>query len=236
MKKEIIFEKIKKKYALNNSYFKNKRPENPQTPYEVFLYQEQHSELPYKMELEEGWIEECFAEYQKRNTSYKFYEQFFTPKQTSKRMAELADKYGDGVYVLDACCGYGALSTELKKTGFIVKGMDIDDELCKFYEENIGSEAQCLSFEDYLEKQKIIVANPPYSIKTLTAFLVWLNSILEDNGIAVLLLPKNFIDKERPKTAVEALNKFEVLHREDMTEEFSRTKIQAEIIVFENNN
>lgn len=228
------FEKITKKYALNNSYFKNRRPDDPKTPYEVFLYQEQHGELPYKEELEDNWIEKCFAEYQKRNTSYKYYEQFFTPSETARRMAELADEYGDGVYCLDACCGYGALSKELKNKGFIVKGFDVDNELCLFYEHNIGSEAKNITFDEYKEKEKIIVANPPYSIKTLTAFLQWLYLTLEDDGVAVLLIPKNFINKERSKATVEAISKFNVLHREDMIESFSRTMISAEIVILSN--
>ncbi len=225
------FEKITKRYALNNSYFKNCRPQDPQTPYEVFLYQEQHGELPYKMELEEDWIQECFAEYQKRNTSYKFYEQYFTPQDTADTMASLVDKYADKVYVLDACCGYGALSKEVSKKGFIVTGFDIDKELCKFYEEFVESEAKHCDFLEYNEKQDIVVSNPPYTIKTLTNFLNWLYNILNDDGIAILLIPKNFIDKERPKATVEAISKFSVLHREDMKEEFARTKVNAEIIV-----
>lgn len=229
------FEKIQKKYALNNSYFKNKRPQDPQTPYEVFVYQEQHGELPYNIELEDGWIEECFAEYQKRNTNYKHLEQYFTPKETAKRIAQITDDYtrNDNVHVLDACCGYGSLSKELKEKGFIVSGFDIDNDLCKFYEENIESEALCINFEDYKEKQQIVVSNPPYTIKTLTSFLIWLRGILEEKGIAILLIPKNFIDKERPKSTVEAINNFRILYREDMGEEFSSTKIRAEIIVLE---
>ncbi len=226
-----IFEKITKKYALNNSYFKNKRPQDPQTPYEVFLYQEQHGELPYKMEIEDDWIKECFGEYHKRNTSYKYLEQYFTPQRTAMRMAKITDLYSNALHVLDACCGYGSLSKEFSKIGFFVKGFDIDYELCNFYEDFVENEAKCVSFEDYKEKQELVVANPPYTIKTLTSFFVWLENILEEKGIAVLLLPKGFIDKERPKATVEAIRKFEILHREDMTEEFSSTKISAEIVV-----
>jgi hypothetical protein len=51
-------------------------------------------------------------------------------------------------------------------------------------------------------------------------------------GISILLLPKGFIKKERPKRTVNALNKFEILETRDMTEEFVRTKVNAEIVVF----
>lgn len=62
------FEKLKKKFALNNSYFKNIRwVENaPQTPFEVYEYYKEHSELPYNAEPKEDWFYKCFVEYQKR--------------------------------------------------------------------------------------------------------------------------------------------------------------------------
>jgi len=227
---ETRFEKIKKRYALNNSYFKNKRPQDPSNPIECFYYVEQHGELPYNSELEDCWLEECFAEFQKRNTEYKMLEQFFTPSDTAKRMNELLDEYGnkDCVYALDVCCGYGALS---KNSPFIIKGLDIDNSLCELYENYTGNKATCMDFMEYNGKEKNIISNPPYSIKTLTAFLEKLYNILEDDGIAVLLLPKGFIDKERPKATVEALEKFGVGHREDMREEFASTKMTAEIVV-----
>ena len=55
--------------------------------------------------------------------------------------------------------------------------------------------------------------------------------LLEVDGTSILLLPKSFIDKEKPKALAEVLAQFEVIHREDMQEDFERTKINAEIVV-----
>ena len=43
--------------------------------------------------------------------------------------------------------------------------------------------------------------------------------------------PKGFMQKQKPKALVEILEKFDVIHQEDMDEEFARTKINAEIVV-----
>ncbi len=87
------------------------------------------------------------------------------------------------------------------------------------------------SFEDFKGSFDSIISNPPYEVKDLTNFLVCLDKILNAGGTAVLLIPNGFVDKERPKAIPEALSKFSIIHREDMDEEFARTKIKAEIIV-----
>ena len=230
-----MFEKIKKRYALNNSYFKNRRPQDPSTPFEVFQYYEEHKELPYNMEYDEYFLFNCYVEFNKRSKVFR--EQFFTPPDTADRMAYLIDEYAkkDDVNVLDLCCGYGQLSKAVKKVGFIVSGIDIDIELCKLYEEFIESEAIVMDFENLISSQDIIIANPPYSIKLLTSFLEKLHEILKDDGIACLLLPKGFFEKERPKKTVDIINKFSVVYSEDMKEQFGSTKINAEILIINKN-
>lgn len=231
-----MFEKIKKRYALNNSYFKNKRPQDPQDPFEVFGYVKQHNELPYNLDLTDNWLYECFTEYQKRNTEYKFNEQFFTPPKTSKRMRDLleeymSDDYLNDVYLFDMCCGYGQLSVNYPNNKLISHGIDVDEKLCKLYEKFTGSQSTCIDFKDYNKKERNIIANPPYSVNKLTAFLEKLYEILEDDGIAVILIPEGFFEKEKPKATKEIINKFKVLYREDMEESFARTNINAEICV-----
>jgi len=54
-----------------------------------------------------------------------------------------------------------------------------------------------------------------------------------DNGTAMLLLPRGFVDKDNPKALRETLDKFTIIHREDMEEDFARTAIKAEIVVLE---
>lgn len=207
----------------------------PATPLEVMYYFNQHSELPFDMGSDtENWLYECFVEYQKRAGVYG--SQFFTPPATAERMAEIANQYfeeGDP-YILDACCGFGMLTKPLTQLGFIVIGIDSSQDMVEMYAYNTSCDSELTSFQDYRvhNKYKNVIANPPYEIPVLTEFLESLhNVILEDFGVAILLLPKGFIDKDKPKALVSILEKFDLIHREDMDEEFARTKINAEIVV-----
>ncbi|ACZ07691.1 Uncharacterised protein [Sebaldella termitidis] len=238
-----MFEKIKKKYALNNSYFKLRNPQFPQTPEECFEYLKEHNELPFRYEGYENseneyegdwWLYDCYVEYQKRAGVYN--SQFFTPRKTAERMGELAERFFEGTKVLDACCGFGSLTKALMyNKNFEVRGLEIDAGLIQLYDEWTEGVAERNLFQDYKEKEKNIISNPPYEIPVLTEFLEWLYETLTDDGTAILLIPKGFIDKERPKKLVQILEKFQVVDREDMQEEFARTKIKAEIVVLRKN-
>lgn len=228
------FEKVTKKYALNNSYFKNTPPNCPRTPLEVAMYVEQHNELPFNMDLESNpnWLYDTYIEYQKRNNVY--HSQFFTPPATAKRMAEIAEtNFTKDPYVLDACCGFGMLSKEVREKGFIVKGFDFSVDMVDLYNFTIDGIADQLDYEEQSIEQCYdnIIANPPYELPKLTKFLEVLLDVLTEKGVAVLLIPKGFVDKDKPKALVSVLDKFIVLSREDMTEDFGHTKIKAEIIV-----
>ena len=223
------FNKVSKKYALNNSYFKNRNYGDPSSPYEVMLYHKQHNELPFSYNGN-NWMYDCFCEYQKRAGVY--HSQFFTPDATAHRIAALADNFFEkDPYILDACCGFGQLTKPLTNRGFIVHGFDSCHDIVEMYKYNtscIGSHAH---YMDFKTKYKNIVANPPYEIKYLTEFLNSLYEVLEDDGTAILLIPFGFIDKERPKAIVEAISKFNIKYREAMDEFFERTKTKAEIVV-----
>ena len=233
-----MFEKIKKKYALNNSYFKNITPYNPRTPEECFEYSKEYGELPFRYEICENeyeydwWLYDCYIEYQKRVGVYN--SQFFTPRKTAERMADLADYYFDDSTedVLDACCGFGTITRALRhKYGFLVDGFDTDSLLVELYKKWSDGTGEQNDFREHTEKYKHIICNPPYEILILTEFLEWLYETLTDDGTAILLIPKNFIDKNRPKRLFQILLKFHVIFREDMQEDFERTKINAEIVV-----
>lgn len=233
------FDKItrKKLFSLNNSYFKNCNPQTePSTPLQVMQYFNQHGELPFDMGSDtENWLYECYVEYQKRAGVYG--SQYFTPPATAKRMAELANdyfNYEDGVpYVLDACCGFGMLTKELKKEGFIVSGFDNNIQLLELY----GNYTECLSehadfMNDHIDlSYRNVISNPPYETPALTKLLEVLYNILLEDGTAILLLPNGFVNKDKPKALVQVLEKFDVIHQEYMDEDFARTKISAEIVV-----
>ena len=124
------FEKISKKFALNNSYFKNRQRNHPANPFEVLDYYLEHGELPYKNgDVNDNWFYECFVEYQKRNGVIN--SQFFTPPKTAERIAEIAFEYADtDEKVLDACCGFGQITMALEKKGFReIQAFDIDKQL-----------------------------------------------------------------------------------------------------------
>jgi type I restriction-modification system DNA methylase subunit len=234
MEKKLLFQKIKKKYALNNSYFKNRLRTDPETPLDVLNYFKEHGELPYQDNgMSEHWIYECFIEFQKRSGVYN--SQFFTPPETAERMAEVAEIFfaHQSPYVLDACCGFGMISNAIRKKGFLVSGFDVDNKFQDLYGFFAESNFETNDFRDYTcEGYKHIISNPPYEIKELTEFLECLHGWLAEEGRAVLLLPKGFTDKKHKRIS-EIMGKFEVIHMEDMKEEFARTKVSAEIVVLE---
>jgi len=234
------FDKVDKKYALNNSYFKNRKNSYPANPLEVAMYHEQHGTLPFDY-TGTNWLYDTYIEYQKRNSVY--HSQFFTPPATAARIASLADRHfidpkGEAngrPWVMDMCCGFGMLSKPIRDLGFIVRGFDFSAEMVDLYNFSQDCIAERCDYEnDAVELYDWVVANPPYEVPKLTKFFERLHSdILADNGKAIILLPKGFMMKEKPKALVEILEKFNIIHSEDMTEDFAHTKIKAEIVVIE---
>lgn len=228
------FNPVRKKYALNNSYFKNtyygiNTP--PLTPYDVFLYLKQHGELPFAYHGD-NWMYDCYNEYQKRRTIYN--SQFFTPDDTADRMAQLAYNYFDeNKPVLDACCGFGQLTRALLKQNFQCFGYDFCFELVEMYKENTKCGAEHTDFQSFGKKYTNIMSNPPYEIPILTEFLECTYKILEDDGTLILLIPNGFVDKVKPKRTYDILEKYKLLHSEPMEEKFARTNEKAEIVILE---
>lgn len=232
------FEKVKKKFALNNSYFKNRQYNAPSNPFEVLEYYKEHNELPYTNGvISNNWFYDCFVEYQKRAGVYN--SQFFTPINTAKRMVEKLSMFADtDESILDACCGFGQITKCLYNEGYIaIQALDNDEKMidaCQsLYEYDIDF------FKDDFKEPKIlnrwkfkyIISNPPYEIKDLTIFFEWLNKSLFEGGKAVLLIPAGFLDKQRPANLVKVLNNFFIESREPMIEKFDRTGVFAEIVV-----
>ena len=87
-------------------------------------------------------------------------------------------------------------------------------------------------FKECNYRAQQIIANPPYENPVLTDFLEWIDRVQESGGISILLMPKGFINKQKPKRTYDMLSKFETLETEEMREDFDRTKTQAEIVVF----
>jgi predicted RNA methylase len=202
----------------------------PDTILEIAQYEKTNGELPFAYSGN-NWVYDAFCERQKYRGVQN--SQFLTPDATADKLRQFAGKYFTGKSILEPCCGTGQISKELLKDGYDVAAFDIDPELVRLC--NLLFPELIVFQSDFKECNFFayqIIANPPYEIQALTEFLEWIDKVQNSGGLSILLLPKGFIKKERPKRTVEALNKFEILETRDMTEEFVRTKINAEIVVF----
>ena len=223
-----------KKYALHNSYFKVNRMNGlPDTILEIIEYEKEHGELPFKYSGN-NWVYDAFVERQKYREI--IYSQYLTPDATADRMMHFAGKYFTENWVLEPCCGTGQITKELVKCGYDVIPFDSDNQMDAICGYVLDDEyfSRVYRFQDYnieCTHRNQIISNPPYEIPELTEFLEWIDEIQDSGGISILLIPKGFIDKERPKRTFQVLRKFEVLEREDMLEEFACTKTRAEIVV-----
>lgn len=231
MMKEI--QKIEgKKYALNNSYFKNRKPCHPDTILEIVKYKHRYGELPFECR-DTNWLYEAAIERQKRCGVQN--SQYLTPEKTAAQLAGLTDSFEpEGNLVLDACCGTGQLTKYLQENKFNVTGFDNDPdmvEICKLTYPQAKFEQYDFRDQESERQYGLVVSNPPHEQKDLGLFFNWLSRALTDTGKAVLLLPKGFIDKDRPKELAGYLKRFDTLHREDMKESFAHTKWICEICI-----
>ena len=227
-----------KKYQLVNSYFKVARIYGlPQTILEIAEYLNENGELPFAYSGS-NWVYDAMCECQKREGVYN--SQFLTPDATVERLMHFAGKYFTDNNVLEPCCGTGQITKELLKCGYNVAAFDNDKSMCEIcdmvclqtgYTINYHIEAVFFQQLDHLEHQNQIIANPPYEIPKLTDFLEWIDNVQDCGGISILLLPKGFINKDKPKRTFQVLRKFSVLETEDMREPFARTVVSAEIVV-----
>ncbi|GHV60886.1 hypothetical protein FACS1894195_0460 [Bacteroidia bacterium] len=226
-----------KKYQLVNSYFKvNNMLGLPDSILEIGQYEKEHGELPFAYSGT-NWVYDAFCEHQKRYGVEN--SQYLTPDDTVYRMVSLAGKYFKENDILEPCCGTGQITKELIKGGYNVVAFDNDPSMVDICEivSNFGDEGlMCCDFKDYDFKythNQQIIANPPYEIPVLTEFMQWILSVQTCGGLSILLLPKGFIFKDKPKVLTNILNKFYLIYREGMQEEFARTKTRAEIVVLE---
>jgi len=238
MIQELGFEKLKKKFALTNSYFKNRQHNAPSNPFEVLEYYKEHNELPYENgAITNNWFYECFCEYQKRAGVHG--SQFFTPPNTAKRMVEILFEHTKfDEKVLDACCGFGQITQQLKAKGYEqIEAFDNDKLMVGACYDLHDSRFLTIFRHDFTSEETLpnkydaIISNPPYGVRDLTAFLEFVDKHLYETGKAILLIPRRFLDKQRPAKLVKVLSKFHIELRELMSESFARTGAVAEIVV-----
>ena len=229
------FEKIAKRYALTNSYYKHRQMEWPDTLAEIYDYLQQHSELPFRYEGD-NWSYDAMCERQKRPGVYL--SQYLTPDRTARQMAALAVRYFDtDSRIVDACCGTGQLTRAMIAGGVhpsAIVGFDADAELVDLYE-RLYPEAAALrmQFHEIDFRCENIIANPPFVTAECISFFDWLIKVQRSGDYAVLLLPYGFIDKQRPKAIQETMRHFIIHYRTPMQEPFARTNYRAEIVILE---
>lgn len=229
------FEKIAKRYALTNSYYKYRQIGWPDTLAEIYDYLQQHGELPFRYEGD-NWSYDALCERQKCRGVYL--SQYLTPDCTARQMAALSVRYFDNdSRIVDACCGTGQLTRALIAEGVhpsAIIGFDMDRELVDIYERlypTVG--AMQMRFEDIDFRCENIIANPPFETAACISFFDWLNKEQISGDYSVLLLPHGFIDKQRPKAIQETMRHFIIHYRTPMQEPFARTNCRAEIIILE---
>jgi hypothetical protein len=222
-----------KKYALHNSYFKmiKRGLTLPNTILEIARYRQERQELPFKYDGD-NWVYDVFCEKQKYQGVYL--DQYLTPDKVAERMLHFAGKYFTyDNNVLEPCCGTGQITKELLKDKYFVTTFDIDNELvelCKLLYPSLSVEhCNFLDFNNSIHQQ--IIANPPYTMSSLLEFLEWILERQTTGGISILLLPRGFILKDRPKTLLKTIQQFSVLEKEPVQEKFERTNTCAEIVV-----
>lgn len=223
-----------KKFALNNSYFKNRRPWDPDTILEIVKYLKENWELPFRYEWN-NFVYDAMCERQKKKSVYN--NQFLTPNDTAIEIAYKAKLYTDAwETILDACCWTGQLAKYIINMWFDVEWFDIDEEMveiCKLIYPDKNFWKMNYKEPNNDRMYQTVVANPPYNVNDLIEFLQYIYSILPSDWIAVLLIPMWFLDKSRPRNLVKVMNNFAILERRPMEEEFARTKVRAEIVVLE---
>lgn len=226
------FEKVDKKFSLYNSYFKNKKENYPDTIPEIARYWKQHGELPFSY-LGDNWVYDAMIERQKKRGVTG--SQYLTPDTVAKQVAVLAENFNPiGLEVLDACCGTGQLTKALLEKGFRVEGFDGDREMveiCKIIYP--GSTFLQMDFREVASEKRweLIVANPPFEQKYLPRFMEWLSSALTADGKAILILPKDYLKKDKPSSLVKILRRFDNLYSEEPKEAFVHTKFGNEIYI-----
>ncbi len=148
--------------------------------------------------------------------------------------------------ILDVCCGFGILSQKLMDNGFEnITAFDVSYNLTEIFKgicaerySEISINIECENYERFFQnldfkkdKGYNIISNPPYEMEHMIPFFQNLYNVMEEDNIAVILIPKGFINKERPKQLKDITSKFKILHSEDMKVKFERTGVNAEILV-----
>ena len=159
-----IFERITKRYALQN-YYLRRNFYWPDTLPEILDYWQQHNDLPF-LYGGDNWPYDAMCERQRRKGVYA--SQYLTPDRTACQMAALAVRYFDNdSRIVDACCGTGQLTRALLLEGVhpsAILGF-ADAELVDLYERLYPETAALrMQFHEIDFRSENVIANPPFEI------------------------------------------------------------------------
>ena len=146
---------------------------------------------------------------------------FPTPLDVARDLAILLG-IGDGHIVFDPGCGFGNLLHAAKDRGAEAFGCDFQPWL-----RPIGQSLRLDIYHgDFLDGYQprdfnVVLTNPPFgrvgqSSDATADFLNKLADICTEDVQIGAILPHGFMDSERPKLRLEAINKFDVLHTEPL--------------------
>lgn len=234
----IEFKPVSKKYSIDY-YFKGGAPIGwPDSPSAALAYYLQHGEWPFNFPGNGNLIDEYYTvqmAYQKRRGVYA--DQFFTsPKNCDFVIQSIQADANSRLAktVLDACAGFGMLSSRLLDAGYEVTALERDWTLPNDADALLKGRATIIrdEFQSYEPKTHfdMVVSNPPFSGTVGIEFLQQLPVWLAPYGMAWLILPVGFIDKPRPASLVQAVDRFQVESRTRLPEGFEHTKIQCELV------
>ncbi|MDH6310893.1 ParB/RepB/Spo0J family partition protein [Dysgonomonas sp. PFB1-18] len=221
------------KYALHNSYFKNKKQGSPDTLLEIVQYWKLYGELPFNY-TGDDWLYQTVIERQKKRGV--ILSQYPTPDCLAKQLVKLTDNFlPKNNRVLNACCGIGQITKYLLDSKLDVTGFDIDEELVELCR-SIYPDAEYYTYdyrEEIMEEEKwdLIISNPPLEKADLHSFLSWLSRTLSDVGYAIILLPKDYLGKTYPPKLHKCLRRFDVCHKEAVCEESKYSMLSHEICI-----
>ena len=167
-----IFERITKRYALQN-YYLRRNFYWPDTLPEILDYWQQHNDLPF-LYGGDNWPYDAMCERQRRKGVYA--SQYLTPDRTARQMAALAVRYFDNdSRIVDACCGTGQLTRALLLEGVhpsAILGF-ADAELVDLYERLYPETAALrMQFHEIDFRSENVIANPPFEIVECVYFML----------------------------------------------------------------
>lgn len=242
------FKKVEKKYSLDY-YWKNPNFYAPTDPLQCLEYLAQHGDWPFSLpdiDLVAQFYQIVTA-YQKRRGVWG--DQHHTPPAGAIFIAKKATEIYENlvkaqgripkheVRVLDACAGFGMLTSALFHEGFTVEAFERDFGLCRsaerLFEGHPGLISyQCDSMEHYnvSDAFDIIVSNPPFS---QNAWLVFLENVRRWSGEGTVMLavfPEGYAYKTRPAALMHEIDRWDIIDSWPMPCEFAHTKVRCELV------